>query len=278
MKKALILLSLLSAPLVADQKMGQLTRPMLEKLEQGLFAYYNPHTKTLFHQGKLFHLVTGSAGHLSEKPWISIGSFPRAREVISLDPDNSPTLEESYRRLLHYLEGNARSLQDVLEMASSYIRHEVFSPPLCGDKKVADFIKQWVFQSGRPRTDFTLTTEAELFPVVPLEDFVRAKSGVCRHLALAFAYFFDKLQKESSLAHLLPQGACYLVRDDIPVRGDSGHHAWNLFVSNDQSQIWHVDSTWEVIKNFSTDRAILNRLYSEEVIGREIKRYSLSSL
>ncbi|MBI2743189.1 MAG: hypothetical protein HYX48_04655 [Chlamydiales bacterium] len=258
---------------------GEMEASDKRSLEDGVFVHYNTREKTLLHQGKLFRVVSEESGHLSKQPYASIGGDPFCREIISWDPYNAPLLEEKYLELRKIVIENATCLEELLWLACSFVKHEVFSHnPKKSEQEVDLFLQEWIFHSERQRADFTLTWDGFLFAVIPLEDFVKMKRGVCRHLAPLLAYFIDKLQADEELKALIPPGETYIVRDEVTVGQRTGHHAWNLYLSSDGEEAWHIDPTWELLKNIYTETPELTAKYGKEVIEREKERFSLSRI
>ncbi len=262
----------------ALQANGPLTRSMLQALDAGALIYYDSETGLFFHRGKSFHVLTDANGYLSRMPIVSIGTVPFSRELITLDPDSSPFLEEKYREFLDQLHDLPLDHEVIFWATLSFVKEEVFAYNARSTSELDHFLKKWVSDHQQlGREHFTLTWENAHFPVIPLDDFIQAKRGVCRHLALAVAYFLDKLQNEEELRHLIPAGRTYVVRDFISQRSASGYHAWNLFVSEDGKEAWHIDATWGVLKNVYTESLPLFRLYGKGVIEREKNRFLLSN-
>lgn len=159
-------------------------------------------------------------------PVACIGSHPLQREIILLDPNNSPLLQSHYTNWILNGERNFPSL-------ITHIRG--------------------LFESTEYMT-------YDRF--VPLDHFLAAKKGVCRHVALTTAYFLTRLIEE----HHLAPGKAYYIRDLIPYGG----HAWNLYIT-EKGELWHIDALWNVIKNPAdpTDYQELVRLYGKSAIERE---------
>jgi hypothetical protein len=266
-------LQLTTATMLQHIPNGIKTQPMLEELDEGALVNYNPSDETLSHQGISFQVQKGSTADFSQKKIVCIGSSPLGREIISLDPENSPLLEEKYQKLLTYLHSE-EPLASTLDTIANYIREEVFSPPVSTEKKLEQFIQRWQRSSERTLEDFTVSKEESLIPVIPLDDFIQARSGVCRHQALVSAYFLDRLQQETDL---LPKGKVYHVRDVVAVGSQEGGHAWNLYVPDDGSQVWHFDALWHVVKDCKDpdDLQFLYASYGKKAIAREMRRFLL---
>ena len=103
--------------------------------------------------------------------------------------------------------------------------------------------------------------------MLPIDAFIAAKTGTCRHYAFVTAYFLDRLQKEG----VLPEGTSYYVRDIVP----GGGHAWNLYILKDESEAWHIDTLWGVNKNLKNkeDLKFLYKFYGIKAINHERKRF-----
>lgn len=270
MKKFFIFLISLSTLAVAQE-------PLLDTLKEGVFLAYNPNEQTLVHQGKSFHLITHTSGHLSAAPVVSIGLVPFSREIISLDPDNAPYLEQKYAEILQHVLQNANTSEELFILTSNFVREKLFSPPLCSERALGEFLDAWIFSSARVyERDFTLTYDEKRLPVIPLEDFAKARCGVCRHQAFVLGYFLDKMQKDKRLEGIFPLGKTFLVRDEVTVYKNPIHHAWNLFISDDGRQGWHIDPTLGIIKDLRRDEAALIRIYGQKAIDREMALWEIT--
>lgn len=258
MKKILALLLLLSSLFASE-------------LDEGVLISYDPEEKTLDHQGETFYLMTSHTGHFSARPIVSIGIAPLSREIISLDPDNAPYLEQKYQELLSTLLWQADSAPKIFEMTAAFVRNELFSPPLCNEDVLNTFLQTWIFSPERTREEFTITNEGKLLAVIPLEDFVKARCGVCRHQAFVVGYFLDKMQNEPRLGTILPPGKTFCVREEVAVSNRPSTHAWNLFISQNRALVWHIDAMLGIVKDLQAEEAALTHYYGKKAIDKEKK-------
>ncbi|MFI5333543.1 MAG: hypothetical protein ACHQT8_00045 [Chlamydiales bacterium] len=237
-----------------------------------VFIFYNPYEQTLLHQGKFFSLLPPGSGEFPSTRFVSIGETPFRREIISLDPSTSETLEKKYALLLSKILSECSTYEEIFTLTAGFVRREVFSPPLSNEQNINDFLQDWIHANARRRDAFTLTDQNQLWPVIPLEDFVKAKTGICRHLALVVGYFLDKLQGEESCRSILPRGKTYFLRNEVTLRPEISHHAWNLFLSDDRSIIWHIDSTVGIIKDVRKEGLAIARIYGPKALEQEKQR------
>lgn len=270
LKNRPLYLLLLCCASSAFAAIGPLTIPMLKVLDAGELIYYNAHARTLLHRGSHFHVLTEEIGHLATCAIASIGSDPLCREIIIFDPKEPGLLEEKYEQLVQLLR-QEKDVEEGLWLIVSFIKHEIF--PSTVEKELDRFIRLWTLDSRRTHHDFTFSCRGASIPVMPLEAFVKAKMGVCRHVALVLAYFMDRLQADQRVFPLLPLGETFVLRDEIPVKNRLEYHAWNVFCSADGREVWHLDATWEIVKNLYDLPSHLSRFYSVEVIEREKERF-----
>ena len=187
---------------------------------------------------------------IPQGPFIYPGSRPR--EVIVVDPEKSPLLDQAYRDLEQRL-SEKFSEEQILETVFLYVRDELFDLRLCKERLVQQFIYS------------LYPDEAE--PEIPLETFLEYKIGVCRHTALATTCLVDRLVKEGWL-----QGKALLIRSNCP----AGRHAWTLFLSEEGA--WHLDSLWGIFENGKTG-AGLSQLcdnYGKRIMNEQKKRWETS--
>jgi|GEM_PF-3150162 len=148
-------------------------------------------------------------------------SYPgkSSREVIIVDPNHAPLLDRATQSLLQQVE------KDILQKTLCYVKEELFDLDLCDEDTLWNFI-----------------AETEMFPEIPLDVFLDAKIGVCRHFALTATYLIEQLIRKGVL-----KGEVFLIREDTPF----GRHAWTLFLS--EHSAWHLDAYWGVLENGKTD-------------------------
>jgi hypothetical protein len=266
-EKLLILLFLFS-PLFSFCTIseGPKSFEMFQQLDNHLLLNYDAEEEILRHRGIDYCVLKGAEKDFSQTPIICIGSSPLGREFISLNPFDSPLLDQKYRELLiSFPETNP--LRHLLH----FVEEEVFDCALSTEETVSVLIDHWAHSSERDRSDFAETASEALHPVIPLDFFIEKKIGVCRHHALITAYFLDRLSKEGKI----PSGTSYYVRDVIHTSSMYGGHAWNLYLFDDSTEVWHLDAYWGVLKNLTLieDLKYLYKAYSRRVIDRERERF-----
>ncbi|HSW87468.1 MAG TPA: hypothetical protein VLG49_08235 [Rhabdochlamydiaceae bacterium] len=263
------LFSAMIHPHIAD---GAKTVPMRHYLNKGALLSYDPIGKKLQHDGIDFHLLTGSTDAISRIPIASIGEHPEGREIICLDPYNAPKLMSKYQELLSLLKDQAcTSFRETLTVIADFIKYRVFESDKCHQLNLERFINQWMIaHSDRPQA-FTYAKDGRKIPVIPLDAFVEEGIGMCRHVSLATAFFLDNILKDPDLKHILPSGTVYHVRDQL----FEGGHSWNIYISEDRSQFWHIDSFWELIANLNLidEKESLYLEYGKSCIKTEIRRF-----
>lgn len=226
------------------------TVAMFEILDKGALIHYRE--QSLFHKNIPFKVLTENTENISQIPLVSIGASPLSREIISLDPRNSPLLAQKYAQF------PGASLEELVH----YIRTQVFTKDT-SERLLNAFIFAWM--EGHTPNDFTLTENLEYRPVIPLDDFIRSGVGVCRHSALVATYFIDRLIRE----HRLPPGRVRYVRDTIKFGG----HAWVLYFPENSEDVWHIDPHLGAVVNCRTDLELLYLFYGREALDRQMERF-----
>lgn len=178
-------------------------------------------------------------------------AYPGAgpREVILVDPDQSPLLEKAYLDIKAELKAGMTEEQ-ILKTTCHYLREELFDLNRCNERVVAALI-----QTLHPN-------ESE--PEISLETFLEHKTGVCRHIALTSTYLVNRLIKEGFL-----NGEAFLIRENCSI----GRHAWTLYVSSEGA--WHLDSLWGVLENGKTSAGFsqLCNKYGKRTMNDQKKRW-----
>jgi len=153
-------------------------------------------------------------------------SYPgiNRREVLLVDPENSPILNEAFADLKNQLEKTFDE-REILLTTFYFVREHLFDLDRCTEKIVAELIQQFTGQE----------------PEISIEIFLEEKIGVCRHIALVTTYLLHRLNLEGWI-----EGKALLIREQIP----SGRHAWSVFIS--ESGAWHLDPYWGIFENGKT--------------------------
>ena len=220
---------------------------------------------------KEYVTVSGNAQGFSSMRFASCGSS--TREVILLDPKNSPALEAKYEILRQQLDTLARSQnvplapEQVLKHIMTFVRVNVF--PSCRDHDLVENTDKLV-NKARVDKKHELTENRDNpglpIPLMPIDDFINAGLGVCRHHALVTAYLMDRLTKEPVGKPYL-EGTIQHMRDNVP----GGAHVWTTFIPranpNQLPQKWHLDTLWGTVENFATPEgfASLKRSYGDAI-------------
>lgn len=249
--------------------LGNHSLEMFEELEEGILEDYQIDRKTLVHFDQEFNIVTGEMNQFSRIPTVFIGSYPMGREIILLNPQDAPLLDTFYQNFVDSLTP-ALSHFEVLEKLSDFINEHVFIPELSNESQLNAFINQWCFDRDRCREDYSITISTYYIPVIPLEKFISLGVGVCRHYALATAYFLDRLAQEGYI-----HGKAFVVRDIVSSRISMGGHAWNLFISDEGKEVWHLDTYWEELQNCNQpeEMRILCERYGSNAIENQLVRF-----
>ena len=239
------------------------------------FPDYDAGHKTLNIQNKTYTPVTGNATNFTEQPLVSIGSSS-SREVLTLDPKNSPHLAKHYNNLLENLnklqkqQGRPLDEKQVLDYVMNYVNKNIFPYSAVPDieKKVDDMVDA---KKNDARNKSKIICDNEQVPVIPIDDFIKAGIGVCRHKALVASYLLDRLGKEPKP---VIQGIVQQMRDNVTGEAGSGGHIWVTMMSSKTGQKWHIDPMDQVVADFS-DPTVLNTLkkhYGASAIENEVFR------
>jgi len=211
---------------------------MLQKLNAGILPHFSQESSTFEHRGTFYQLLCKNACDFANVPYASIGESPTSREIITLNPKNSPFLDHLYTKFKKELAKRAHlPLKEKWKFILYYVKYELFS--FVDESLCNAFVRQWI--EAHSIENFTETSNHFFLPVIPLEDFIKAKVGLCRHLTLTTAYLIDRLLKEAS--PLLPKGNIFYIREKIAIGENWVGHAWNLFVDQESGLSWHLDPT-----------------------------------
>ncbi|NGX39719.1 MAG: hypothetical protein KR126chlam1_01052 [Chlamydiae bacterium] len=185
---------------------------------------------------------------IPDGPFCYPGKCPR--EIITVDSEESPLLDAHFKKLVQLMQQD-QSEQEKLAHVKLFVRETIFTPSLCNFEKLLSFFQ---------------TLDIETFePEIPLEKFIAAKTGVCRHLALTTTFLLDRLIKEGHF-----KGSCYLIRDQVHL----DRHAWTLFLSDKEA--WHIDAHWNILEDGKSEEGFsrLSRIYGKRTMVRQKERWS----
>ncbi len=184
---------------------------------------------------------------IPEGPFIYPGLHPR--EVIFVDPENSPILDTVYKDLKKRLSSEYTE-KEILQIISLYIREEIFDLNKCNPASLTLLI-----QELHPEEDE---------PEISLDAFLQEKTGLCRHVALVTTYLVDRLVKDEWL-----EGETFFIRENLPDQ----RHAWTLFISEEGA--WHLDALWGVLENGKSDAGFfrLSKKYGRRTMEGQKKHW-----
>lgn len=256
-----------------EEAIGPRTLGMLSYLSG--FTAYNPKTKQITIQGKAYTPVTGGTTQLSQKRLISCGSST-SREAVILDPENSPLLNAHFDKLFQKIQSKQQSSplteEQIIDEVIQYVRHDIF--PSCTNRhleqEVSRFIQdKWGSFPALYYKQIGGFKRQGYIPAIPIDEFIKANIGVCRHHGLVTGYLLDRLTRTPNQRPIL-QGVPQIIRDNI----EHGAHVWTTFMSA-QGEKWHIDTLWPVKKEFSQPQGIQhlqNEGYGVVAIQNQIKR------
>lgn len=227
-------------------------------------AGLNKETNEIFIGKKKYTAISRNVTNFSTQLIASLGSS-NSREILILNPDKSPLLDEHYQNL-------KKQLQDLEQEKGELSYQEIF-------KTVGDYVKEKIFftaNESHANNDRLLekiitnkknkkkTFENKKNPIISIEKFIKKGAGVCRHHSLVTANLLDRLTKEKNP---LLKGHVYQVRSNF---SDTAAHTWNTFVvENQEKEQWHIDSFWGFETNLKESEAYLKRQYGKNAIDLE---------
>lgn len=197
--------------------------------------------------GKQYRVVTSDVYQFSDSdmPLISCGSSS-SREMILFDPPNSPLLQEHYQNFVKLidecLQGNPKNKlppEELIKLTNFYMNVFVFTNRGANvEQDVSDIVQEAVRDDSIPKVKGQ--------PCISIEEFLKRKTGVCRHHSLVAAYLMDRFLRQHPQACSF-SGAVQVMRDNI--RG--GAHAWVTLVSN-EGQMFCLDTLNNFMGNLNS--------------------------
>lgn len=235
-------------------------------------------------EANAYKILSAGINNFSQ-PIVSIGAgaIDSKREYTLMDAKNSEILAEKYALLKDKLDRklsksrligkNFLSASEVFEIAINHMR-SIFNND--NEAIVDRFISKWSKQKMHLKNKNDYFARDKLgnlnAPLIPIDDFVKAGIGICRHHAMVLAYFLNQLSKEGK--YLPTEGRVYHIREDVI----GGGHAWTAFKDPNTKSFWHIDSLWNVVGDYSKkkDREKLSKMgYGDSAIKRQVKRLNV---
>ncbi len=172
--------------------------------------------------GKKFHILSRDVQQFSTEPLASIGSDIK-REIILFDP-TSLLLQSEYQRLKTQISKSVTT-EAVLKQTMMFVRNLFSNKTEAEVASVAKSSSQHLYKGHT---------------VCFIDDFIKAKTGLCRHHGLLLSYLFDALIRDN----LLPKGKIFYHRDNLIVKGKTEAHVWVMLQFDNPQQLYHLDSLW----------------------------------
>ncbi|CAF24551.1 hypothetical protein [Candidatus Protochlamydia amoebophila] len=207
------------------------------QLMQGHLAHIPGYKQTenqLQIDGVTYQVVTSEVTQFAEpeKPLVSCGSSA-SREMILLDPQNSPALNDKYNQfeqlIMKFMRAKGKpnlSPKELLILTNYFMSTIVFPK----DSLANERINKLVANSQNDAAIYKINSQ----PCIPIDVFIVNQVGVCRHHSLVAAFFLDKfIQTHPDIGFT---GKVQIMRDEL-VKDNRviGAHAWiTLGFNNDQ--------------------------------------------
>lgn len=197
-------------------------RTVLMDKNLGRFTEYDLSKREIKVGDQLYQVISAEVDDFANSalPLASCGSA-ESREIILLDPKNSPLLQKKYQSFVVYLKNylaeqnkDKLSPDEFLRFVCAFMDQKVFPiRSLNLEEKVENIIKE-----GQKNPQFLKIGK---MPCLPIDHFIKEKVGVCRHHSLVAAYLVDKFIKENSECCDF-KGKVQMMRDNI----EGGAHVW----------------------------------------------------
>jgi hypothetical protein len=227
-----------------------------------------------FHEGKIevkgtiYEGISGEMEDFSSRPIASMGSSS-TREVILLDPKQSRALHEKFDELVAVLtsasweKGSSLSEEEIVDQVYQFVQERIFNR---SPYELESFIRR---QKASAETTKLRVGDVDV-TCIPIDEFIKAGVGVCRHHALVTAYLLHRLTQGS--APLL-SGIVQHMRTSVDGSAGSGAHVWATYVN--ASRRMHIDTLWrQFVVNVEDKPAQgkLRTLYGSRAIDYELAR------
>lgn len=206
------------------------TQVMYQNLEQQRFEVKSAGGRSCLQtNGEQILILDGSITDFTSTPMVSIGAGAGNREIIYFDP-KSKYLADQYQAALKTMlthkaseKGGKLTDKEILDATMLFIK-DIFTSN--DEDAVKRFCEGWTGRSEKG------------VPIIPLDEFLKNRLGVCRHHALLASFLLDSLIKDK----ILSPGKIHHQRSDV----FGGAHVWVIYEPDDmhRQDAYLVDSLW----------------------------------
>lgn len=186
---------------------------------------------------------------IPDPPFVYKGTFPR--ELIAYDQKTSFVIDTYVDHFISMIPTDS-SIEFILQKLIHFVVFTIFDPRLCNENDTEKLIQKFC-------------TPANEYPEMSLEIFLKARTGLCRHISLCATLLLDKLIKKD-----LIKGKVFFIRAETP----QGRHAWSLFIS--EKTVWFIDPYWRILEDATTLTGwqILCERYGEKTMEQQRFRWN----
>jgi len=233
------------------------------------FAEYDKNAIELTIESQKYIPITAAMIGISQKRIASCGSS-RSREVLTLDPQNAPLLNNHLEQLKDMFRQNPHFVDEARIIAAviNYVREGIF--PSCNDPKLVEKFGTFITKQWCQPCSLTYRDEEgqHRIPVISIDTFIKAQLGVSRHHALVTAYLLNAL---ASMNPPILRGTVQHMRENLD---QGGADVWVTFMSLDTGKRWHVNSFCDELRDFcdENEKKILEDNYGVNAIANQVKK------
>lgn len=232
---------------------------------------YDADDSTLSLHGKKYTPISSKTRNYYDEPVASCGSSVGCREILVLDPSNSPVLANHLDRIQSILSAKGHSEDQIIKCVVDYVRDKIF--PTHSDRNLGERVEAVVNFAKTDKTASKIDVFGHIVPILPIDHFITRKVGVCRHHALVVAYILDGLTKLTSDKTGKPflKGIVQHIRDEVP----GGAHAWVTYTTSTRKV--HIDTLWNRVQDFTGNlgQRILEVSYGPKAIANQMKKVDI---
>ncbi|MBM3207439.1 MAG: hypothetical protein FJZ57_02380 [Chlamydiae bacterium] len=192
-------------------------------------------------------LYSSALINTAKQPFVSVGTNPFGREIILLDPE-SKKVQNFYTCKIVQPNSSILTRETTLVEKFQKItqKFDIYFSKYTHIEDYDDrFTEQWKKEhpiEDYPQYYYTSDINGESTPIIPIDDYIKSRFGVCRHRSILASYVINRLMMENS--HLFDvKGHVLHMRENTDT---GGSHAWLWFVS-DANPIIHIDPMWNEV-------------------------------
>ncbi len=221
-------------------------------------AKYDTAQQVLTIDEKEYQIITSAFTDFVDhnKPLASVGSS-QLREVIILDQQQSPLLMQKYGayrsaifKFCKQAQGSKVDATNFIELTNRFMQEHVFNATDNVSYKIDLLLARCKVDPSIPKIE--MHDQLTLIPCIPIDVFIAARHGLCRHHSMVAAYLMDRfIRHHPKCCDFI--GKVQIMRDNVGEVWGVGAHSWVTLVckEGDKNNNYSIDTLNSYVGNLN---------------------------